>query len=582
MDLLNNRELSTEMQMLLKNKTDGFAYRERREEEWRENYTLYRGKVTINRLTQRQSVNIPLLKTNIRSMLKDIDDMPILYFENLDNNKQAEVFKNEYWKDTMDFNRTELQDIVDKKQVCIFGRSFDQWQVINGKVVMNITDPEDILVSRYTNSYDIHSSRYLIHTNIFIPLSVLERDEKYEKSAIRELKEYFISQDGIDKSQQNERILQEKNKKMEDMGFDKVNDPILGEKYVAITLHFVFRAEDEDEEEQIYLYVEAEDRVLLMKKKLEEVIGETEDHFFRNHYPYCTWADDLEMQDFWCDAVADIIRPNNKVLNAWYSQLVENRTLRNLNMNLFDSSLEGWAPQTWEPRAWGMYGVPLNGVNKIDNVFKPLPVAELSESLDEIMFVVQMSEKATATTATQQGVAEQKQITLGEVQLALGEAKERIKGMSKFYTQAWKDRALMFIKLIEASGDKLNDIKIYNKGKNSDNIYQREIGVKDWKSKLGYRFKIWSQDEKNTDNTRILEKVNAAKVNMPDNPKVDEIFKRKLLEFADITPDDINEAMRFEEEKRTAQQQSLQNQPPTLQNQPQALQLQGNKPLVQQ
>lgn len=582
MDLLNNRELSTEMQMLLKNKTDGFAYRERREEEWRENYTLYRGKVTINRLTQRQSVNIPLLKTNIRSMLKDIDDMPILYFENLDNNKQAEVFKNEYWKDTMDFNRTELQDIVDKKQVCIFGRSFDQWQVINGKVVMNITDPEDILVSRYTNSYDIHSSRYLIHTNIFIPLSVLERDEKYEKSAIRELKEYFISQDGIDKSQQNERILQEKNKKMEDMGFDKVNDPILGEKYVAITLHFVFRAEDEDEEEQIYLYVEAEDRVLLMKKKLEEVIGETEDHFFRNHYPYCTWADDLEMQDFWCDAVADIIRPNNKVLNAWYSQLVENRTLRNLNMNLFDSSLEGWAPQTWEPRAWGMYGVPLNGVNKIDNVFKPLPVAELSESLDEIMFVVQMSEKATATTATQQGVAEQKQITLGEVQLALGEAKERIKGMSKFYTQAWKDRALMFIKLIEASGDKLNDIKIYNKGRNSDNIYQREIGVKDWKSKLGYRFKIWSQDEKNTDNTRILEKVNAAKVNMPDNPKVDEIFKRKLLEFADITPDDINEAMRFEEEKRTAQQQSLQNQPPTLQNQPQALQLQGNKPLVQQ
>lgn len=582
MDLLNNRELSTEMQMLLKNKTDGFAYRERREEEWRENYTLYRGKVTINRLTQRQSVNIPLLKTNIRSMLKDIDDMPILYFENLDNNKQAEVFKNEYWKDTMDFNRTELQDIVDKKQVCIFGRSFDQWQVINGKVVMNITDPEDILVSRYTNSYNIHSSRYLIHTNIFIPLSVLERDEKYEKSAIRELKEYFISQDGIDKSQQNERILQEKNKKMEDMGFDKVNDPILGEKYVAITLHFVFRAEDEDEEEQIYLYVEAEDRVLLMKKKLEEVIGETEDHFFRNHYPYCTWADDLEMQDFWCDAVADIIRPNNKVLNAWYSQLVENRTLRNLNMNLFDSSLEGWAPQTWEPRAWGMYGVPLNGVNKIDNVFKPLPVAELSESLDEIMFVVQMSEKATATTATQQGVAEQKQITLGEVQLALGEAKERIKGMSKFYTQAWKDRALMFIKLIEASGDKLNDIKIYNKGRNSDNIYQREIGVKDWKSKLGYRFKIWSQDEKNTDNTRILEKVNAAKVNMPDNPKVDEIFKRKLLEFADITPDDINEAMRFEEEKRTAQQQSLQNQPPTLQNQPQALQLQGNKPLVQQ
>src|SRR5690606_40920604 len=92
----------------------------------------YRDTVTINRLTQRQSVNIPLMKQTIRTLLKDVDDMPVIEFENLDNDKQAEIFKNEYWKYTVEINNMELQDIVDKRQVFLFGRSFDQWQVIDG------------------------------------------------------------------------------------------------------------------------------------------------------------------------------------------------------------------------------------------------------------------------------------------------------------------------------------------------------------------------------------------------------------------------------------------------------------------
>src|SRR3989304_6295619 len=123
-----------ELQMLLNNKQTGFNYRERREEDWRENYELYRDKVTINRLTQRQSVNLPLMKTTLRTLLKDIDDMPVVVLENLDNDKQAEVFQNENWKWTLDLNNAEIQDIVDKKQDFFFGRTFDSWQIIDGKI----------------------------------------------------------------------------------------------------------------------------------------------------------------------------------------------------------------------------------------------------------------------------------------------------------------------------------------------------------------------------------------------------------------------------------------------------------------
>src|SRR3990167_5554565 len=121
-----------EMDMLANNKEGGLIYRERREEDWREIYTLYRDKPQVNRLIQRQSVNIPLMKTQMKTLLKDIDDMPVIQFENLDNDKQAELFKNKYWEYTGEQNNDELQDIVDKNLCLLYGRSFDQWQIVDG------------------------------------------------------------------------------------------------------------------------------------------------------------------------------------------------------------------------------------------------------------------------------------------------------------------------------------------------------------------------------------------------------------------------------------------------------------------
>ena len=86
-----------ELETLKLNKESGYNFRKRRQDDWLENYTLSRDKITINRLTQRQSVNLPLMKTVIKTILKDVDDLPVIYFENLDNDKQAQMFKNEYW-----------------------------------------------------------------------------------------------------------------------------------------------------------------------------------------------------------------------------------------------------------------------------------------------------------------------------------------------------------------------------------------------------------------------------------------------------------------------------------------------------
>jgi|GEM_PF-864965 len=543
--------LDPDAEMLVHNKRDGYMYRERRQEDWLENYTLSRDKVVTNRLTQRQSVNLPLMKTHIKSLLKDVDDMPVLYFENLDNDKEAEIFKNEYWKYTGEHNKFEIQDIVDKKQVFHFGRSFDQWQIIDGKVSMTVQDPQDILVARVNDPTNINSSRFLDHSHIFVPLSVLEMNKDYDQTKVRELKQFYATEMGLIKLQENQKMLTEKNRRMADMGLQDVDSPILGETYVELSLQFVFHKEKGDHYEQIWLFVMADDMKVLMKKPLEEIIDPNKnckDNWWRYHYPYNTWADDIERQDFWSDGIADILRTANKVLNAWYSQLVENRTLRSFGMHYYDATKEGFNPQTFQPMPFGWYGMP----GKPSDILEKVDIPDLSDSIDEMRFVLEMAERATGASSQQQGMENQRTVTLGEVQLMLGEAKERIKGMSKFYTQVWKERGETFIKLIEASHDKLDAVKVYKKGKNTDNIYGREIMPHDWMTEQGYRCKVWSRDEKDAQSTESLQKWNAVKMAMPDNPKVDEIYKRKIVEFAGANPDETNEIMEFEQQKREA------------------------------
>lgn len=544
------QQIDPELQMLINNKEGGYNFRERRQEEWRENYTLYRDRVQVNRLTQRQSVNIPLMKTQIRSLLKDVDDMPVIYFQNLDNDKGAELFQNEYWKWILEQNSMEVQDIVDKKQVFMFGRSFDQWQIADGSIKCSVQDPQDLLVSRYTNPSDLNTSRFLIHTHIFRPLSQLEQNPEYDQKKVKDLKMWYASKMGLLKAEDNKSMLVEKNKKMSDMGLTDVDDPVLGETYVELSQHFVYRKEEGDEEEKLYLYVEVENNQILMKKRLEDVIGKTKDNYWRNHYPYVSWADDVERQDFWTDGVADIIRTPNKVLNTWFSQLVENRTMRSFGMHYYDGSAnEAFSPQTFNPVPWGWYKVP----GKPSEVIQKVDIPDLSESLDEMQFVMNLVERASGATSTQQGVQTERKITLGEVQLALGEAKERVKGMSKFYTPAWKRRAEIFLKLIEAAPEKLDAVKIYKKGKNTDDVYEREITPKDWMTKSGYQTRIWTMDEKQNKNTEDIQKLSAVKALIPMNPKLDEVLKMKMLEFADLTPEQVNEIMDYERQPKTPQ-----------------------------
>ena len=71
------------MEKLLKEKKIAYEFAERRFDDWNENYELFRNKVKTNRLTQRQAVNIPLMKETIKTILSKVDDPPVVDWKEL-------------------------------------------------------------------------------------------------------------------------------------------------------------------------------------------------------------------------------------------------------------------------------------------------------------------------------------------------------------------------------------------------------------------------------------------------------------------------------------------------------------------
>jgi hypothetical protein len=149
---LDNASLLLKLQ---KDKQSGFEYQRRRHDQWKENYELYRDTVIVNRLTQRQSVNVPLMKETIRTLRSKFKKRTSLSFEELSNDKQKEIFLNEYWIWTVAQANLRVKDVPNKNQGMLYGRTFWKLNVANGRFYGEVLDPQDILVDRYADPADL-------------------------------------------------------------------------------------------------------------------------------------------------------------------------------------------------------------------------------------------------------------------------------------------------------------------------------------------------------------------------------------------------------------------------------------------
>lgn len=535
------------------NEKADFNYQERRHSEWTENYQLYRDKVIVNRLTQRQSINVPLIKGVIKTVQANTDEFPDIEFDEQGNDKDKEIVFNELWKDFVIADKMEIKDVVDKKQDFIYGKTWTKFNLVKGRIVTEIKEPFDILVDRFSDPTDLETADHLSEHGIYRTISQLEANPAYDKAAVRRLKVFYGTKQGLLKAEETTRLMDAKNERMAQMGVGDIDNPQLGQTVVQLKLHLQKVWDLSDQKEHWHVIVKCDTEILFAKPLKEQMNID--------FLPYVTWSDDPERNDHYPDGIADIARTPNKLLNAMISALAENRILRNFGMNFYDSSLENFVPQTYQPTPFGWYGMPVPEGKKLQDVFQPVQIPDMSDSLDEMEYVKKLVETAVAANSTVQGEVQQKnKVTLGEVELALGAARERISSIAKFYMLAQKEKGDKWAKIMNANASKIDSITLYKKS-HKGNYFEKKVSGKDWNSDTGYSCRVVSTSEKEKKNLESLQKLQAVKATFPNNQAMNRIYGNKILQFADLNSEEVKEVMDEEAQNMQMQGQGMPNMP---------------------
>ena len=505
----------------------------RKHDDWDENYALFRNKVKTNRLTQRQAIGIPLTKETIKTQLSGMDDPPAVDWQEMSGDEEKELIYQAVWEDNHKADKIELTDVVDKKNVLLYGLGTKKLNLKKDGVNITALDPYDVVFDPLMKAGDIESARFIIHKNIFKSVREILADEKYTKKGKEDLKIWAEAPPGITHGKENQKEWELKMERIRAMGVNNGDFPLYagGDRLVNLCEHFttIWNTKNKEWERRVIVY--ADDHVELYNETLYDCIGV-------EFWPFTVWVEDPETTDLYSDSIADLIRPINKVLNVWFSQLIENRTLKNFQMHWVAAS-EGYTPTTYTPGPGVQLPAPpvLPG-QSIRDVVMPVEISGLDDTLDAINAITQIAERASGATAIQKGEPEQGEQTLGEVKILVGKAQERTIAMAKFYRLAWYETAWKWDKMMHANAPKF--LKLYKQGRNGK-LYPKRVFSSDWKSSVGYEPTVSSSSEQETQDIKSIQKWIFAKSQFPNNPAIAKIAAKRIFEGLDVTPEELKQ-----------------------------------------
>jgi hypothetical protein len=525
----NSYDKSDFMTALLKERKVARDFQERKHQDWNENYELSRNKVRTNRLTQRQAVNVPLMKETEKTLLSKIDDAPNVDWKELSGDQQKEIIYQTIWDDQFKKQKFEWKDILDKKNVLRYGLSTKMLNIGDNGIEVNVLDVYDIVFDPMMDPMDIETARFIIRQNIMKPLREILADDRYTEKGKQELKTYIGSTDAIIQDGLNREELVKKQERLVAMG---VNDRefdrfAAGDVLISLCEHYTKKWNTSKKAFERRVVVYAADNVVLMDELLKDLIGV-------DFYPFVVWSEDPETNDIYPDSVDDMIRTPNKILNSWFSQLAENRTLKNFQMHWFDATKQGYVPQTYEPGPGRMLPAPGNPRETI----MPVEISGLDDTLQAIDFVIKMAERGSGATAIEKGQSEAGAQTLGEIQVLVGKAGERTLAMQKFYRGSWYELANKWSALMHANATKM--MKLYKVGPDGA-IYPKSVYPSDWKSTFGYDPIVSSSSEEEQNDIKSMQKFQFVMSQSPNNPALKKIAQKRQLGMLDLTIQEIRE-----------------------------------------
>lgn len=546
-----------------KEKDASVLYKERRYKNWDENYALYRDKVITNRLTQRQAINIPIIRETLQTWISKIDEAPMLEFESRgkDNkSKDGEVILNELWAYYYDKLGLDILDNLEKKVVGLQGRGFKKWGWAKNEIFCDLIDPYDIEIDQNANPLDLDSAYYVIHKNIFKPLRMVLANPKYDERAKKELKTYLDSKEGLIASAQSKEEWDKRQERLNTLGVTNYDEFKASDVMVELNESYKLIWHEEEKRFVRHLIVIGSDHIVLYNKPLKEAIG-------IDFLPIVSWMSDPDLNDQWPDGIADNVRTFNKVVNMYISGDLENRTYRNFGMYFFNTMNGTFQPRAFDPKPFGMYGVPGNPAE----IVQQMRIEPLGDTAQQITFLKDLIQSSVAQTPTERGVQEKGQTTLGEVQLSLQQSTGRNEVVAKNYRRAWKQSGTIFYELMKANSSGI--ITLYKKG--GDGNYQaKDISPSDWINPEGYECKVVLKNEQTATDELDLKKQQFVMEAFPNNPVAIQIAQRKMLETLDWEKDEIDQV--FQEQQAPAMPLEGSEIPRDVSNQP----LPANMPTV--
>ncbi len=500
----------------------------RKHPDWVDNYDLYRGKVKTNRLTQRQAVCVPLMKETIKTLLSSNDESPGIEWKELGGDEDKEILYQEIWDMNAKQNKLELVDILDKKNVMMYGIGSRKLNICDTGIRIDSLDPYDIVFDPLMSVGQIETARFVVHQNIFKSVREILASDRYDKAGKDSLMIWINSPIGMTHSDEDKKKWEEKMKRLKDMGVDNKDFPLFagGDRIISITEHFTNVWKDGKWQRRVMTY--ADDSVLLSNVSLMDAIGV-------DFWPFVVWVEDPESTDIYSDSIGDLVRVPNKIINIWVSQMMENRTLKNFQMHWFLPS-GNYTPQTYTPGPGVMLPAPPG--DDINKVIKPVEISGLDDTLASIDWLRGMVERGTGATSLEKGQPEKGVQTLGEVQVLVGKAKERSIGMRKFYTIAYYELCTKWGKMLDANKPKI--LTLY-KTSQSGKMYQKKIFAADWESKDGYEPMVSSTSEQEQNEIKSIQKWQFIIQGHPNNNALKRISLKRELELLDLSPDELKQ-----------------------------------------
>ena len=522
-------------------KETSVKFKERKFPHWNENYLLSRDKIITNRLTQRQTVNIPIVRETVETWISKIDEPPLLNFESRDKGNRSEdgeIVLNEVWAYYYDKLKLDLLDNMEKKIVGLQGRGFKLWGWANNEIFCDLIDPFDIDIDPRCNPLDLNTADYVIRKNIFRSLRQILANKKYSDKAKNELKIYLDSRQGLIACADTREAYEEKMQRLQTLGVSNYDDFRASDVLVDINESYKMLWSSEESRFIRHLIVIGADKVILYKKPIKEAIG-------ISRLPIVSWASDPDLNDLWSDSKADSVRTINKICNVYISQDLENRSYANFGMYFFNTLNGAFQPRSFEPKPFGMYGVPGNP----EEIVKQMDIKPLGDTAPTIEWLKNLIQSSVAQTPTERGEQEKGDTTLGEVQLSLRQSQSRNTVVAKNYRRAWKESGEIFYELLNANAR--GQFKLYKKG-NDGKYYGKDIQPSDWQNKEGYEVKVTMKAEKEASDDFDLKKLAYVKASFSQNPIALKLAKEKELKLLGWTPDEIQQVMQVEQQAPVA------------------------------